>query len=345
MPGLSAGTVATDLGAGRSALLVGAGRRGLGAHLPALLGNRLVEFVAVVDTPQRVAELRASAGLAVPMYGSLDEALGARPPDFAIIATPHDTHAPLALSLLGRGIPTLLEKPPARNAGEFAVLVQASESYATPLAVLRPFFYEPRRRQFIRLLRSSALTDALITVQADVPAWTGSESWRRSRDRAGGGVLIDLGYHFLDTLVSCLGRPDIGLARLAPPGRLEAVEDEATVRLRFDTRRIAAELRLRCAVGLPRRGELTIADKERKVVYSSSSQHAGARVPSESVMQAVYALRRQVTLLLAAGFLEGRGSWMAKLHAQGQVMSLLDDIYAEAATPAREAKEDALEYS
>ena len=329
-----------------SAILIGAGRRGLGAHLPALLGNRLVELVSIVDTPERIAELRATARLAVPMFESLDEALGAQCPDFAIVATPHDSHAPLALTLLSHGVPTFLEKPPARNGSEFALLVQASQSYRTPLAVLRPFLHEPRRRQFIRMLRSTALTDAVITVQADVPSWTGHGDWRRSRERAGGGVLIDLGYHFLDTLVTCIGRPDVGLAQLRSLDRPGAVEDEAVVQLRFDDRRIAAELSLRCRAGLPRRGELTIADKDRRILYSSSSQHAGARAASESAMQAIYALRRQVTLLLLNGFLDGRDGWLAKLLAQTEVMALLAEIYAEAARPADyQVKESALEYS
>lgn len=316
-----------------SVLLVGAGRRGLSAHVPALLGSRVMRLASIVDTPARTVELRAASALAVPMFDSIDDAVTSGAPDLAIVATPHDSHVPLALNLLRRKIPTLLEKPPARNGSEFSLLVQASQCHATPLATLRPFLYEPRRRQFVRLLRSPELTDALISVRAGVPTWPGVGDWRLSRQRAGGGVLIDLGYHFLDMFVAYLGQPDARSARLRTPGPSGGVEDEAIVRLQFDARRIVVEMNFRTGANVPRTGELTITDKEQRLIYSSSVQgrpENELRQTGGSSKLVCYAIRRQIGSLLETGFLDGNGDWLAKLIAQAQVMSLLDDLYAEA---------------
>lgn len=333
MPTGPAAPAAAASTAAISVLLVGAGRRGLSAHLPALLGSRFMRLASVVDTPQRASELRATSALAVPMFDSIDDAVSSGAPDLAIVATPHDCHVPIALSLLRWKIPTLLEKPPARNSSEFSILVQASQHHATPLATLRPFLYEPRRRQFVRLLRSPELTDAVISVRGTVPSWPGVGEWRLSRQRAGGGVLIDLGYHYLDIFVACLGQPDARSVRLRASGPSGEVEDEATVRLEFDARRIVVGMSFRAGTDVSRSGELSITDKEQRIVYSSAiygRPENELRQTGGSSKLVSYAIRRQIDSLLETGFLDGNGDWLAKLVAQAQVMSLLDDLYAEA---------------
>ncbi|MHB1595944.1 MAG: Gfo/Idh/MocA family protein [Streptosporangiaceae bacterium] len=314
-----------------SVLLVGAGRRGLDIHVPALLGNPAMRLGAVVDTPERAILLRSSAGPGVPVHHSVDDAVAAEAPDLALVATPHDSHVPLALSLLRHRIPTLLEKPPARTSHEFAQLRRASQHYATPLAVLRPFLYEIRRRQFIRLLRSVNLADVEIEIQADVPTWAGIGEWRRSKERAGGGVLIDLGYHYLDIVISCLGPPDVISANLGGRTSYGDVEDEATVDMQFHSRNINVAMAFRCGADLKRRGDITIASGQRVVYASGSNREARTEPPADAPSKAAtWAIRRQLNSLLATGFLEGRGDWLPSLSGHAQVMSLLDELYAAA---------------
>jgi predicted dehydrogenase len=314
-----------------SVLLVGAGRRGLGTHVPALLGNPVMRLGAIVDTPERAILLRSSAGPGVPVHHSVDDAVAAEAPDLALVATPHDSHVPLALSLLRHRIPTLLEKPPARTSHEFAQLRRASQHYATPLAVLRPFLYEVGKRQFIRLLRSAHLADVEIKVQADVPAWPGIGEWRRSKKRAGGGVLIDLGYHYLDIVISCLGRPDAVSANLGRRETHGEVEDMAAVNMQFLSRNINVAMTFRCGADLKRRGDITIASGQ-QVVYASCSNREDRPEPPGSAPSkaATWAMRRQINSLLATGFLQGRGDWLPNLSRHAQVMSLLDELYAAA---------------
>jgi perosamine synthetase len=314
-------------------MLVGAGRRGLSAHVPALTASQDLRLTAIVETPERLAALRGAPDLDVPMHDSLASGMAASGPQLAIVATPHDSHVLLSRSLLEAGIPTLVEKPPARNAAELRELMQTSRDHRTPLATVLPLYYKPKYQHFARLLRSPNLTDASICIHADVPSWPGVDNWRLSREHAGGGVLIDLGYHYLDLLLTCLGQPDGSYAQLrtrAPAG--DAVEDEAAVSLWFHSRRLEVSIRVRSGAELRKRNELLII-KNDKVIYSSSDPPqtpASGRAALGSAPPPGRDTLAQIDALLSVGFLSGRGEWHGSLRSQLQVLSLVDNLYATA---------------
>jgi predicted dehydrogenase len=267
------------------------------------------------------------------MHDSLGAALADRKPDLAIVATPHDSHVPLAGELLRAGVPTLLEKPPARSAPELATLLRLSLELETPLATSLPLHYRDCYRHFTRLLRSPGLTDAQVSITAGVPSWPGANSWRLSRERAGGGVLIDLGYHYLELLLACLGLPDTKLVRLARAAdSRHEVEDEAQVSLWFAERRIQVQLQLRSGAGAARFSELSIKRKGALLYHSCDSEPAKAdpKRREASGPLPMPPAAAQLEGLLTSGFLDGRADWYEELHRQHVVMLLLDELYAAA---------------
>lgn len=314
----------------RSVVLVGAGRRGLGAHLPALQNCGYLSLTGIVDTTERIAQLRGTPTLTVPMYDSLDPVLAESKPDLAIVATPHDSHVPLAEELLRAGVPTLLEKPPARSAPELGRLLKLSHDLQTPLATSLSLHSRIRYQTFIRLLRSPELTDAEVNIRASVPSWQGVDSWRLSRQRAGGGVLIDLGYHYLELLVACLGAP-IGMSALlthADDARSE-VESEALVSLWFADRRLQVQLWLQAWPDSGRGCELSIKQAGAPIHHTSDTGPAGT-APTEADSQLPSPAAVQLNALVASGFLDGQGDWYQTLCRQHLVMELLDELYASA---------------
>jgi predicted dehydrogenase len=320
---------ATD--APRSAILIGAGRRGLSVHLPALDACGSLRLIGIVDVKDRIAELTEIPALTVPIHDSLDSALVGPQPDLAIVATPHDSHVPLAKVLLRARVPTLLEKPPARSAPELATLLRLSQELETPLATSVPLHY--RYQQFIGQLRSPELTNAEVSIRAEVSSWPGADRWRLSRDRAGGGVLIDLGYHYLELLVACLGPPDGKLALLtrAADGHGE-VEDEARVSLWFAERRLQIELQLRSGPEVAKTSELAIRRNGTLLYHSLDDGPTGPVTrqerPSDPLPPTPAAA--QLEALMISGFLDGHGDWHRELRRQHAVMLLLDDLYAGA---------------
>src|SRR5262249_12237566 len=136
-------------------------------------------------------------------------------PDLAIVATPHDTHVSIGVELLGQGIPTIIEKPLARSLSELRRLIRACEQSDTPLASVQSMRHADDFQDFIGELATMRAGE--IRVEATVASYQGLASWRQSRRRSGGGVLLDLGYHYLDMVCWRLGRPVIGPVRLGFP--------------------------------------------------------------------------------------------------------------------------------
>ncbi len=313
----------------RSVILIGAGRRGLGVHLPALDACDSLQLTGIVDVKERIAQLTEIPTLTVPIYDSLDCALTRGQPDLAIVATPHDSHVPLARALLRARVPTLLEKPPARSAPELAKLLRLSRKRRTPLATSLPLHF--RYPQFMGRLRSPDLTDAEVSIRSDVVSWPGAGSWRLSRERAGGGVLIDLGYHYLELLVACLGPPDGKLALLAGGGGDHGeVEDEARVRLWFAERRLQIDIQLRSGPELVKTAELSIRRSGTLLYHSSEDGPAPAPGQEARGPLPPAPAAAQLKALMISGFLDGRGDWHPALRRQRAVMLLLDDLYAGA---------------
>nr|WP_307106037.1 DUF6807 family protein [Arthrobacter globiformis] len=107
------------------------GVHGYGArHLENLrrLGDRqLARLVAVAD-PRPPAD--GTLDSSVQVFGTLDELLAAgTAPDVVILATPIQTHAPLALAAIAAGADVYVEKPPMASLAQFEeVLAAAKES-------------------------------------------------------------------------------------------------------------------------------------------------------------------------------------------------------------------------
>jgi len=125
--------------------LAGAGLFGE-EHLRVMSRMADVEIAGIADLNAKAAESAAQR------YGVLDwgtdiiALLDRRKTDGLIIATPGQTHVPIARQALQRGIPVLVEKPMAMTAVEAATLVERealSQAFVLPGHVLR--FSMPHR--------------------------------------------------------------------------------------------------------------------------------------------------------------------------------------------------------
>ena len=104
------------------------GVHGFGAHhlqnLERLSSEGVVDLVAVADpNPPAPGTLPPSTAV----HSDLDELLGGgHQPDVIIVATPIQTHAPLALSVLASSADLYLEKPPVASMSDFIRLQEAA---------------------------------------------------------------------------------------------------------------------------------------------------------------------------------------------------------------------------
>ena len=188
--------------------IVGCGAIAEQGHLPASRACPDVEVTLLVDRNlPRAREMAAQ--FQVPNVQS-DLAGIERQADAAIIATPPGAHAAIAVDLMERGLHVLVEKPLANTAGQCEEMAAAARRTKRVFAVgmVRRFYWADR---FIKELLSAGSFGRVTSFRAEngYPfEWPSASRFILSKTDAGGGVLMGLGSHVLDTLFCWLGQPE-----------------------------------------------------------------------------------------------------------------------------------------
>lgn len=190
-------------------IIIGAGAISQAAHVPAVLASPLTSLAGVVDPDVgRARALCRSYGVDSAVAADVEQ-LGASF-DGAIVATPNDLHAPVAAALVRRGKPVLIEKPMATD------LAQAQElaSLAAAENVVVAVGYHTRHSGACRVLKHAVASEhfgrAIRFAHQDGGrgGWSPLSGYNLNTQRAGGGVLVTTGTHFLDRLIWLWGQPD-----------------------------------------------------------------------------------------------------------------------------------------
>ena len=183
-------------------VIVGAGAISYAAHVPAVLSSPLAELVGVVDPDvDRARALCRDYGINVEAAADVSK-LGVTF-DGAIVAAPNDLHAPIATSLVENGIPVLIEKPIATTVAAAQALTALAKSKNVTVAV----GYHTRHSGACRVLKYAVDSEHFgrpirFAHQDGGPGgWSPMSGYNLDNRRAGGGVLVTTGTHFLDRLV------------------------------------------------------------------------------------------------------------------------------------------------
>lgn len=176
------------------------------AALVALARERRVAVTCLVDPS---AERRARLSEWFPAARSIAtlDMLTTGEIDLALIASPVRFHAAQAVGLLGRGVHVFCEKPLAVSVAEAEAMVAAARSAGRVLAAgqFRRFF------PALRAVRETIAAGVFGRLMRVVVHEGGAFDWPAATpsffdpQQAGGGVLLDLGVHVLDTLNWWLG--------------------------------------------------------------------------------------------------------------------------------------------
>jgi predicted dehydrogenase len=185
--------------------LVGCGAVTEWIHLPAGMTAPRFCVSALVDTNTSRAEALAKR-YQIPRvltdYRSL-----AGEVDAAIVALPNFLHASATSYLLRHGIHVLVEKPMALTTHEADQMIAASVESGTVLAVGLDFrFFDANRfvKELLRLQVLGTITGFELR-QGSTARWAAATDASLRKETAGGGILTDLGVHFLDLVLWWLG--------------------------------------------------------------------------------------------------------------------------------------------
>jgi predicted dehydrogenase len=187
--------------------LIGLGHRALAKALPALRPLNL-SIVAGVDPqlPSKFNHEQLSNTTIFKSVADLAMMNSNQRPDVAFVALPHSEY-PIAVSqLLQHGIDVIQEKPLAISVREGLARVALAEQNGVRLGVAAQRRFSKRYSQLLEWLPMVGAVRAVHVVEK-IKVLDLDDGWRASKAKAGGGVIIDLGYHMIDQLVSLFG-PD-----------------------------------------------------------------------------------------------------------------------------------------
>ena len=185
------------------ALVVGYGAIVKDCHLPLLRETPGVTVVGVV----RGGGDQAEPGL--PVYPTLDQALGQARPDLVVISTPHHLHYEQARACLERGCHVLVEKPMTLRLAESRDLVRLAERQGRLLVVGLQRRYEGFAVVFRGLAGSGRLGEIRLVHGLFAHRFEGEplRGWRTDPVRAGAGIIDDSAVHLIDLLIVFAGGP------------------------------------------------------------------------------------------------------------------------------------------
>jgi predicted dehydrogenase len=231
--------------------VVGCGRIVERGYIPAALELAEARIVAFADPDggraRRCAELwRNGGGEAARVFADVEELLAAAAVDAIVVATPAETHAVVAATAAAAGIATLVEKPPAGDSGDAALLV-----------ALDP---EPSIAFNRRFLQGAEIAPATLPsgwLELDLELRFRRSAWdpHQVRDDA----LLDAGVHLIDLAIFLAGAAPLCV-------RGAEVADE---RASFELELGRARARIACATDRRHLERVEVADRAGRTVARS----------------------------------------------------------------------------
>ena len=185
--------------------VIGFGLAGRVFHSAVIDATAGLELSGIV---QRSGDAAKRAYPRLPVYPTLDAMLSQATLDVIVVATPNDTHVPLAEECLRAGKHVVIDKPVAVSSAEAASLVPISRETGR-----RVFVYHNRRwdGDFLtvqQLLKGDQL-GTVRTFESHFDRFRPTPkpgAWREEAGR-GNGILLDLGSHLGDQALVLFGLP------------------------------------------------------------------------------------------------------------------------------------------
>jgi predicted dehydrogenase len=185
-----------------------------GFHARAVLAHG-DELVAVANHREESARALAET-FEIPRVTTDWEALTSDPDvDAAVVSTPNSLHAPQAIALLRNGKHVLVEKPMATSVREADAMIAAAQDSGASLMVAHCWRFRAEVLALRDRIVAGELGEVVKTRGYGVHAGWGPSGWFTDAGLAGGGALVDMGVHAIDTARFLLGDPE--------PGRVCAV--------------------------------------------------------------------------------------------------------------------------
>ena len=251
--------------------LIGFGNVAALGHVPGWRATDDFAIVAVADPDAARRALAAETLPGVRTYPTADAMLGSERLDFVDIATPPAAHAPAILAAARAGVHVLCEKPLTTSWDEYRTLRDTARDAGIVLHTVHNWKYSEAFLVVHGLVVDGAIGQ-LRSVTFDTArngcAVTTAENWRVQRGMAGGGILVDHGWHAFYLILALARERPQRVSALLERRRYVDAEVEDTVQCTIDFASLRAEIRLTWAANERHTrwhlrgdgGELTVED-------------------------------------------------------------------------------------
>lgn len=187
---------------------IGLGGIAQGAHAPAVRNVEGLKLVACADIDEKRVKLFIEKFGCERGYTDYREMLDKESLDIVLVATPHMVHAKAAIDALESGAHVYLEKPMASTLEDALKLAETARSRSRILVVGHVYRFASARITANKLAKSGRLGRiyygrAMLLRRKGIP---NSPTFLKKR-LAGGGALLDIGSHAVDSMLFIMGFP------------------------------------------------------------------------------------------------------------------------------------------
>ena len=229
--------------------LVGFGSAGRNFHAPLIQATEGLELLAVVSSRPDAVQAALPEVAVLPRAAAL---LARRDIDLVVIATPNDTHFPLAKAALAAGKHLVIEKPFTVTLSEARLLKAQAEKVERRLSVFHNRRWDSDFLALKAVLEEGCLGRPVsLTLRFDRFRPAVSDRWR-DRHRPGSGIWFDLAPHLLDQVLQLFGMPRAILLELATVRDGAEVDDDFLALLEYDGLRVSLQASSLVAEATPR---------------------------------------------------------------------------------------------
>jgi predicted dehydrogenase len=187
--------------------IIGAGAVSDYHHVPGIRLDPRAELVAACDPNEELLAKRLRDWGPVRTTTSYEQIATDPQIDAVIIATPNDTHRPIALACIAAGKHVMCEKPLGLNFEESRQMYRAARDKNVRHMTAFTYRFAPSMRYLKHLVVSGALgTPRHFRSQRFLDLPETSWGWRQLKKRAGAGDLFDMTIHRIDFAQDLMGR-------------------------------------------------------------------------------------------------------------------------------------------
>lgn len=223
--------------------VIGFGEVARRGHAPAYAVSNEAKIVAVVDSTEERRQVARECLPGVQIFSTIADMAEGAEIDFVDICTPPALHGDPMLEALGRGWNVLCEKPLVLDLVELEKVRGLALENERAVVPVHNWKYAPIIRQATQLLRAGAIGPLhrveieTLRIHDCAAADPNHPNWRLNPVMAGGGVLMDHGWHAVYLARDWFGEDPIEVEASLKRPTPDAVENEATLALEFPSGR------------------------------------------------------------------------------------------------------------